>query len=897
MSRNLYDIGPLVPLVEDGFVLLTPNNRLARRIKSEWDTVRAASGATVWEPAPVQPLESWLQKQWDNAVATGLVRPSLQINSAQALELWQQVIAQEEQASDRYHLLRPAAAAEVASQARETLLRWQVDTRARGVRQDFNLDEDCGTFLRWLDLFEQRLQESGQVTALDGIVQLLACAHALPRAKVALIEFDDIPPLYRAATVALAGELCDIGPAGQAGQRRVHCFADKRAELQAVAHWAATTSRENPTASLGIVLGEMATDRPALEYLLRREFDCLGKNYTSLPVNFSTGIALDRAPVIRDALAALALAGPRTTVPAVATLLRSRFLHLPDACTPLANCFLRRLLDAGQEEIDTADLRHAAGEVRLDEEQGLLLGRYLLTVSAMRELRRPALPSQWIERFCEVLAVWGWPGSGPLDSLEYQQVQLWHRTLDEFRAYDAVCKPMDFARALQLLRTRCAGQISQPATADCKIQVLGPLEAAGLAFDELWLCTVQAGRWPAPARPNPFIPQGLQRRLQMPHATAQREWAFATGLFEQYTRGAPVLHASYCRLLDEVPELPSALLADFEPAEVPATAALSPAWLEPWQRRQLEYIDDDHAPPLQEDELAAIAGGSALLEDQSQCPFRAFARRRLRVEPLPDFSIALSAADRGSLLHEALNALWGGIGDHHGLLALSETAEVEAVAEAVRRALQVFPGARRRLLGPAYLRLEAQRLGRLLQEWLAVERQRGPFVVSERERNISLRLGQLQLRLRVDRIDELPDGSRVIIDYKSGLSRVQDWLGERPARPQLLLYAVAEPGVAAALAFAQLRPRDCKFVGLGRVEAAPGIGTDIAKLVQGRMAVTDWDSLNEGWRQNLERLAREFLAGDAAVDPLAPASCTWCGLQALCRIGSENGSIDEEASL
>ena len=63
------------------------------------------------------------------------------------------------------------------------------------------------------------------------------------------------------------------------------------------------------------------------------------------------------------------------------------------------------------------------------------------------------------------------------------------------------------------------------------------------------------------------------------------------------------------------------------------------------------------------------------------------------------------------------------------------------------------------------------------------------------------------------------------------------------------------------------------------------------------MAVTDWDSLNEGWRQNLERLAREFLAGDAAVDPLAPASCTWCGLQALCRIGSENGSIDEEASL
>ena len=68
------------------------------------------------------------------------------------------------------------------------------------------------------------------------------------------------------------------------------------------------------------------------------------------------------------------------------------------------------------------------------------------------------------------------------------------------------------------------------------VQVLGPLEAAGLGFDQLWLCGMQADRWPAPARPNPFIPQPLQRRLQMPHASAQREWAFATALMDQFTR-------------------------------------------------------------------------------------------------------------------------------------------------------------------------------------------------------------------------------------------------------------------------------------------------------------------------------------------------------------------------
>ncbi|MGL4566780.1 MAG: hypothetical protein ACRCVD_15910, partial [Halioglobus sp.] len=70
MTRSLYDIGPLEPLIKGGFVLLTPNQRLARRIKSEWDARCVAAGATVWEPLPGLPLESWLERQWQQAVST-----------------------------------------------------------------------------------------------------------------------------------------------------------------------------------------------------------------------------------------------------------------------------------------------------------------------------------------------------------------------------------------------------------------------------------------------------------------------------------------------------------------------------------------------------------------------------------------------------------------------------------------------------------------------------------------------------------------------------------------------------------------------------------------------------------------------------------------------------------
>ncbi|MCB1702287.1 MAG: PD-(D/E)XK nuclease family protein [Halioglobus sp.] len=896
MPRSLYDITPLVPLVEAGYVLLTPNLRLARRIKSEWDARRIASGATAWEPIPVQPLESWLAQQWQRAVALGLVAPLVPINSALAGEIWQQVVAQEESESNQYHLLRPAAAAELAAQARETLLRWQVDTSRQNLRQEFTLDRDCGTFLRWLDLFEQRLAAAGQGTALDCVRALQSCAPQMPRSRVALVEFDDIPPLYQAVVTALSDQSQVIEPAGEPGERYLYAFPDKRAELQAVARWAATTSRENPASSVGIVLSDMAAERVALEHLLRREFDCLGENYTSLPVNFSTGISLDRAPVVRDALAALALAGPRTTVAAVTALLQSRFLNLPDALTALAGRFQTRLFDAGREELNTADLRHLASEVRHGESKGLLLGQYLLAISGMRELRQSALPSAWVERFCEVLGVWGWPGPGPLDSLEFQQVELWYRTLDEFRGYDAVCNPLSFSQALQLFRSSCARQMSQPRTADAKVQVLGPLEAAGLAFDHLWVCGMQATRWPAPASPNPFIPQGLQRRLQMPHATAQREWMFAQGLLRQYERSTPMLHASYCRQMDDAPEMPSALLEGFTPAEPPVAVGIDPDWLRLWQQRQPLLLDDSSAPPPGAAELEAISGGSGLLEDQSQCPFRAFARRRLGVEPLPDFTIGLSASERGSLLHDALKILWGEIRDQASLLALGASAEAEMIAGAVRGAIEIIPGARRQLLGRAYWQLESRRLERLLREWLAVERQRGEFVVSERESDISLRMGALQLRLRVDRIDRLPDGSLMVIDYKSGVSRVQDWLGERPAKPQLLLYGSAAAEPPAALAFAQVRHRDSRFVGLGRTEAAPGVGTDIGKAVKGRMDATDWESLNEHWRRNLQRLALEFVSGQARVDPLTPASCTWCGLQALCRVGIDGMNSPQETA-
>lgn len=895
MAQGLYDIAPLEHFISEGCTLLTPNFRLARRIKAQWDAQRMAAGERVWEPLSVQPLEGWLLAQWELAVNLGLLPPLMPLDSNQTLELWRQVIIEQGEQTADFHLLRPDAAAEIASHARDTLCRWQVDMTNRGLRQSFQLDQDCDTFLQWLALFERRLNKQRHCTPVDCLTQLLSIAGQLPVARVVLIEFEDITPLVRSVLASLGANVSRFSAEVPQAECRAQSFSDKQAELGAVASWAANLHRSDAKATVGIVLSDMGTDRIPLEYRLRREFDCLGDNYTSLPVNFSTGIALGQAPLVRDALATLALGLQRTTVPAVVHVLRSRFLVLPDADTALTQLFVTSLYGQGSEELVIADLRYAAANVSLGEEKGLVLGRYLRSLSEMRELRPAALPSRWVDHFSKILALFGWPGDQGLDSLEYQQLELWQRTLEEFKTFDAVCDTMHFAKALQLLRDCCHRQISQPQTEDSPIQVLGPLEAAGLAFEHLWLTGMQGMSWPASPRPNPFIPVSLQTQLQMPHATPEREWEFSESLMNGYARLCKAMHASYCRQIDGVADVPSALLNNVVIEAAAEPPSVSRHWARECSAGVLETLRDQEGLSLDAESRAAIRGGSGLLEDQSQCPFRAFARHRLKVEPLGSFVVALSAGQRGSLLHDALYALWGEIDDHAALQALNPVTENQTIVRAVQSAIDAFPATQRRRLGESYWQLESKRLASLLHEWLGVERQRSTFVVVQREQDVTLELAHLKIRLRVDRVDQLPDGSRVIIDYKSGKSNVHDWLGERPAKPQLLLYSIAEPDGAAALAFAQVRPRACRYIGLGAVEAAAGISTDIPRAVKTAMDAQDWISLNARWRENLERLANEFVAGDAQVDPLSTSSCTWCGLQSLCRIDAQQEILELES--
>ena len=148
-------------------------------------------------------------------------------------------------------------------------------------------------------------------------------------------------------------------------------------------------------------------------------------------------------------------------------------------------------------------------------------------------------------------------------------------------------------------------------------------------------------------------------------------------------------------------------------------------------------------------------------------------------------------------------------------------------------------------------------------------------LVIEREVARKVDVGGLTIEIRADRIDQFPDGTFGILDYKTtdNLS-TKDWDGERPAAPQLPLYVVMSERQISAVHYAQLMPGDVEMIGYAGAEVSARI---------------------DHWKRVIEQLGAGFVRGEAAVNPKDPRkTCEFCDLTALCRIGESRGAAGGE---
>lgn len=958
MPAPLYSASLEDALASQG-TILTPNQRLSRALVESHAQQQHQKGIKAWPTAAIFSLENWIKHCWQQLQEIGdPLAEAWLLDSRQELQLWQKALDQDTETRD---WLQPAGAARQAQQAFKTLQLWRQHPLSE---QLLPYIDDQYSLERWHQTFRllaQPLQAISFGDACERLIEAFSNNILKPAPCCWLNGFQDIPPLYQSLLDAAFTEQRTLSPAQPQRQssiehcQRLGCDSTEH-EIRQAAQWARQILQRIPGARIAIVDPELSTRRDLHERLFRLHLEphrLFDQQPVDAPLfNISIGVPLAQCPVIDNALMLLRLVTRPLQLDDLAALLYSPFIPASDdelalrveleqqlrrlglielplslmqqqlqrlisrqrqPTTPISAEPQQAQLPLNLEALQQPDNGLTATEPSSDEQTttqpSANSGIEALLEQLITLQQQPKkTPGHWGRWLVSTLQQLGWPGQRRLSSLEYQQISQWYQLLAALGRFDAIHSKLNFNDALRLLRNESQSAVFQPQTPNSAVQILGPLEAAGLEFSHLWLMGLSDERWPAPSNLNPLLPAAYQQAMKMPHASAERELSFASQLTQLFSRSADHVVFSHPLRQDDQQLRPSGLithhpavdasqllLSEAHQAE-PLRYSAEQALIHPAERQQqvdFELIDTADAPAIDETEKQQLRGGSSILTNQSMCPFSAFAIHRLGARPLDTPDTGLSHADRGNLLHDLLEQIWQQLRDQQQLIDTAPTVLAQMIDSAIDKITAPFRRRAPRWMGERFWQLERQRLRVLTERWLELERQRPPFRVAAVEKTLNTELLGMPMRLRIDRVDRLPDDSELLIDYKTGNPSVADWFGERPRQPQLPLYLWATHHKVAGLAFGQINAAEVCFKGVSdeMVELAPIQG--INPLSRYRNApCQQWQQIGEQWHQTLEQLMTDFLSGKVSVSPLDANAYQYSQLQPLNRVYE----IDELAS-
>ena len=881
-----------------GITVVTPNRRLAQELEHDFDRHQLARGLVSWDAADILPLSAFLGRLYEDALYSELAADlPLLLSAEEEQALWERVVGDSREGEGLLARVQAAAACREAWRTAHAF-------GFAGSIAGFAENEDTRAFLAWSRAIEHECARNGWTDAarLPALVSSHLANSVLKRPSCLVLHaFDLLSPQQRNFVDALEAtgvEVFESAPVRSGGRAMRLSFPTGKDEILAAARWARARLEQSPdpgTARIAIVVPDLQKQRKAIRRLFAA---VLSPGPDSVPpFNISLGEPLSGFPIVHAALLLLeAASGARIEFARLSLLLRSPFIAGGEEEQAARARLEARLRERSPATLSLGRLARLVAEDFGPIAPGAthMLGR--LAAHAREHLGGQGSPADWGRRIDTLLKLAGFPGRAPY-SAEYQALKKFHELISVLGAIERVLPRMRFRDAVSRLRRMAADTLFQPEANDEPIQVLGVLESAGLAFDHLWVMGLTDEAWPLHARPSPFLPVELQRRAGVPEASATASLALDRRITEGWLAAAPEVLFSH-PLRDGERELSVSPLIVREPIEALDFAELDVPEYPLARDRQFEAgrqgsngrgayerIAEPPAPAWAPGE--PLTGGTGVFRDQAACPFRAFAAHRLGARALESVEAGLSAADRGTLMHGVLSRAWAALRDQAGLKAAIAGGGLDVLlAESAKAAIERVKRFRPDALEGRFAELEAARLARAAREWLeTVDATRPPFAVEAVEAKRAIEHGGVSVQARLDRMDRLEDGARLVIDYKTGVSSVSGWLGERPEEPQLPIYALAEEGVA-AVAFAQVRPGAMKLDGIGaHEEIAPGIGLVEARKNAGAKAYANWDELVAGWEHELDALGRAFARGDATVDPKRGGpTCTHCGLQALCRV-------------
>jgi probable DNA repair protein len=835
----------LADALSDSSQILTANRRLARVLAGEFGRQQIQSGNKSWRSPSISSWQDWL----DELLCTAKHQQSLptRINGHQSRVLWERCLRREisdpllnigllvRQSRDAWSRLYefgvPIDECRQAAQGNDQ----RIFARAAAGYQSI-LDRE-----HWVD-------DAG---VADLVANLVRDGQVTLPARVTTAGFDRIVPqaqkvldAARARGVAVEDvRVTDSRPRGA-----VYVYENTDSEMRAAGAWARRKLEESPDRCIAIVATNLEQNAAHYGRLVREGF-APGWQYGGIAhrsaVNVSYGKKLTDYPAIAIALLALRWLHEDLTGHEASLLLRTPILGSGDTSgRGRLEMRLRQIPDRNwSPEMLLAEL--GDGEPSPDTTDWIDRVRYLSTLRA--ELPRRDAPPVWAITIDDILTKLKWPGDGPLDSIEFQLINRWRELLNDLARLELVSSTLTVAETLSRLSAMAGETVFQPEVDGAIVQLLGPLEAAGMEFDELWVSGLTASAWPPAGRPLSLVSLKLQRTHDMPDAVPQDTLNYARRVLDRLTRSTADIVCSHPLSDADEEQSVSTLLQQYELESLAGQD--DPGWqaAKLVGSRSLVPVPADPIPAVTEDEI--ISGGAATIQHQLTEPFSAFAFGRLGIKTIHAISFGLSASLRGNLIHDALRKLYSDLPSRADIASWDGDELTERISAALdksfwRQTRNISP-----VLGQLF-KLERERVDELLRSVIGLDATRDFFSIADVEGALQPTIAGLPLRLRVDRIDRLEDGEIVILDYKTGARKGFIGANGLPKDMQLVVYACAVDDSVSDLGLINIDSRATSLDGAGK-QLTPDL---------------DWGEALGSWITLVEAAAKQIQRGDIRIN-------------------------------
>ncbi|UTD30263.1 double-strand break repair protein AddB [Bradyrhizobium sp. WD16] len=308
--------------------------------------------------------------------------------------------------------------------------------------------------------------------------------------------------------------------------------------------------------------------------------------------------------------------------------------------------------------------------------------------------------------------------------------------------------------------------VRRPITAAARLRIFGPLEARLTTSERVILGGLVEGVWPPEPRIDPWLNRPMRHQLGLD--LPERRIGLSAHDFAQLL-GAPEVVLTHAAKVGGAPAVASRFLHRLEAVAGEAHFAVALA-------RGGRYLACAEAldRPAQVVPIAQPAPrpprharpqrlSVTEIEDWLRDPYTIYARRILDLQALDPVDMPLSAADRGSAIHNAIAEFTQAFPDR---LPADPAAALRAIGARHFAPLMDQPEARA-LWWPRFLRI-AHWLG----QWERERRQGVAEILTEIQGGFVIALDQgrsFRLSARADRIERRNDGRYAILDYKTGI--------------------------------------------------------------------------------------------------------------------------------